>query len=299
MKTFVYGAGPNGRRFVQTFGKAIPLTAYVDQDPNKKGQMLDGLPVITPDDLIQENPDDCVVLVASQAWQAITERLKRMGFEPGTHVFNALALLGSHPVTPRWDEDAAFQALLQTARPHTLLDDRRLYMLYQYALQAQTLDGDWAETGVYRGGSAYILAALANGKTCFFFDTFSGMPDVVTDVDSHAPGDFSDTALAEVEALLAEFEHCVLIPGIFPESAGDLDRTFGLVHVDFDIYNSVLAACHFFWPRLVPGGIMLFDDYGFDSCLGVREAVRSFFGAEHPGVYLPTGQLVMTKPNQS
>jgi hypothetical protein len=45
---------------------------------------------------------------------------------------------------------------------------------------------------------------------------------------------------------------------------------------------------------LVPGGVIVIDDYGFRSCVGARIAVDTFFGTrpEHP-LYLPTGQCVV------
>ena len=56
----------------------------------------------------------------------------------------------------------------------------------------------------------------------------------------------------------------------------------------------VLDSCDFFYPRLTPGGMMLFDDYGFASCPGVRKAVDEFFADKmQKPIYLPTGQALV------
>lgn len=51
-----------------------------------------------------------------------------------------------------------------------------------------------------------------------------------------------------------------------------------------------------FYTRLNPGGVLIFDDYGFPTCPGAKRAVDEFFAAvpEH-SVYLPTGQAVVTR----
>ena len=57
-----------------------------------------------------------------------------------------------------------------------------------------------------------------------------------------------------------------------------------------------MSTCEFVYPRLVPGGMMVFDDYGFWSCPGARMAVDQFFAEklERP-LALPTGQAIVTK----
>ena len=46
-------------------------------------------------------------------------------------------------------------------------------------------------------------------------------------------------------------------------------------HIDVDVYQSAHDACSFVWPRLSPGGVVVFDDYGFLGCEGVTEYVDS------------------------
>lgn len=120
-------------------------------------------------------------------------------------------------------------------------------------------------------------ALAASGKTLHLFDTFAGMPAVREDTDIHRAGDFNDTSLERVRAYLSDCRNVELYQGIFPHTAGPVaQRQFALAHIDVDIYQSVADCCAFFYPRMARGGIMVFDDYGFISCPGVKPAVDAF-----------------------
>jgi O-methyltransferase len=197
-----------------------------------------------------------------------------------------------------WEDDGAFVAAARTARPLTLLTDEAMFNLYQVAGQVASVPGDAAEVGVYKGGTAVLLAQRFEtaGKRLFLFDTFEGMPESAdARLDRHRAGDFDDTSLEAVTRALSRWNDVELVPGFFPETAKPAaDRTFALAHVDVDIYQSVLDCCEFFYPRLSPGGAIVLDDYGQRSCPGARKAVDEFFAdkPEHP-FYLPTGQCVV------
>lgn len=192
-----------------------------------------------------------------------------------------------------WDQDEAFLAALREVLPRSLVDEERCHILWQLAHQACALPGRLAEVGVYQGGTAKLLAhvALPRGKALHLFDTFTGMPATDPTRDIHVEGQFADTSLAAVRSFVGGSPLIHFHPGRFPETAGPLTNCqFCLVHVDVDIYQSVRDCCEFFYPRLVPGAFLIFDDYGFASCPGARMAVDEFFTgkAERP-LYLSTG----------
>jgi hypothetical protein len=164
----------------------------------------------------------------------------------------------------------------------TLVPEVRQNFLLQQVLQVASLEGEVAEVGVWRGGSAKLLARAMPGRMVHLFDTFEGMPET-SEFDILQPGDFSDTSLESVNEFLQGY-NVHFWPGLFPDSARLLprllpDTQFVLVHVDVDIYESTKAACEFFWPLLVEGGIMVFDDYNNSECPGANKAVDEFFDA--------------------
>jgi O-methyltransferase len=176
------------------------------------------------------------------------------------------------------------------------LDRRRLYMLFQLACKNSALDGHFAECGVFKGGSAQLFALIKPAeKSLHLFDTFEGMPDTNPKWDYHQANDFRETSFDRVQSLLKPYSNVQYHKGFFPKSAEGLEALkFSLVHVDFDIYQSMLDACKFFYPRLVRGGCIIFDDYGSPSCPGAKQAVQEFCSANHTGeIYLPTGQALL------
>lgn len=219
----------------------------------------------------------------------VTRALNKLGFE--------FQMTRHYRLTP-WSEDPEFTALMTEVRGRTLVDPVRCYILYQYARATASLGGEVAEAGVYRGGTGRLLAkSVAPDRTVHLFDTFEGMPATDPSRDVHREGDFSDVNVEDVAAYLSDCPNVRLYPGLFPATAEPVSSLrFSLVHVDVDIYQSVKDCCEFFYPRLVPGGIMVFDDYGFLSCPGAKAAVDEFFSTrpETP-LYLPTVQCVVTR----
>jgi len=198
-----------------------------------------------------------------------------------------------------WEQDEDFGPLFEAITDRTLVDRPRCYILHRLALQARALDGDVAEIGVYKGGTALLLRRTldGSGKSIHLFDTYAGMPETDASKDEHRAGDFDDTSLKSVQAFVGTGPDVTFYAGLFPDTARGLeDRRFALVHVDADICSSVRACCEFFYPRTVAGGIILFDDYGWLSCPGALEAVDEFFAQrDEVPLYLPTGQCLVRK----
>jgi O-methyltransferase len=53
-------------------------------------------------------------------------------------------------------------------------------------------------------------------------------------------------------------------------------RQFSFVHLDCDIYGSYKECLEFFYPRLCPGGIILFDEYNDPPWPGCSKAIDEF-----------------------
>jgi len=168
----------------------------------------------------------------------------------------------------------------------SLLSNDVLHELVQAAMVAP--EGNFAEVGVYNGGSASRLYYVAqnSGRELYLFDTFTGIPfcDPLRG-DEHRVGDFDDADLTTVKAAMPKAKLCI---GTFPDTLPDTGP-LALVHVDCDQYQSVKDCITHLWPRMVDGGLMIFDDY---TCLiGARRAVDELM----PGkvVISPAGKAWM------
>jgi O-methyltransferase len=205
------------------------------------------------------------------------------------------------PLYSPWEGDPAFEQLYRLAAPHTLVSRDRCYILWTTLRQATRLAGEFVECGVFRGGTALLAAHTLQGlhqqRPLHLFDSFQGMPKTTGGVDRFEAGDFERTSAEAVGALLKPYPFAQLHVGFIPQTFAGLgiDR-IAWAHVDVDIYQSVRDCIQFLYPRLVPGGFLIFDDYGFPSCVSARRAVDERFARlpETP-ICLPTGQCLVMK----
>ena len=205
------------------------------------------------------------------------------------------------PLFAPWEGEAVFKRLYDPIRPHTLVSSERAWMLLHLMRHALALPGDFAEFGVFRGGTALLAAEVLRDaqdtRALHLFDSFAGMP-VTSDGEPFSQGDFGQTSESAVRALVAPTGANVrLHAGFIPDTFQGVEiPRLAFAHVDVDLYQSVLDSIEFVYPRLVPGGILVFDDYGFPSCTRAREATDQAFAArrEKP-IYLPTGQALVIK----
>jgi O-methyltransferase len=205
------------------------------------------------------------------------------------------------PLYCPWLVESGFQYHYLKCSKKTLVSPDRCFILFKTLLQALRKEGDVIECGVYKGGTAALMASclkeLNYKKKLYLFDTFEGMPETNSAKDFHTKGDFSDTSLESVMEFVGFPEIVSYRKGFLPATFKGLENaSFCFAHVDVDIYRSILDALEFIWPRLVNGGIIVFDDYGFPTCPGAREAVDEYFkDTESVPLCLPTGQAIVFK----
>ena len=205
------------------------------------------------------------------------------------------------PLFSPWLGYGEFAKYYELARSRTLVSRDRCWILYSLCRQSLFINGDIWECGVYKGGTAAMLAQIisdhSSTKRLQLFDTFEGMPETDHSVDIHRKGDFCDTTLKAVQDYVKHSDSVVYHQGLMPETFKGLeDSPIAFAHIDVDIKRSVTDCCDFIFPRLTVGGFLVFDDYGFPSCPGARQAVDEFFsGRDVVPLVLPTGQAVIFK----
>jgi hypothetical protein len=139
------------------------------------------------------------------------------------------------------------------------------------------------EFGCYKGGSvlffAVLLKRLYPGAVVYGLDTFGGMPAGDRAVDLHGAGDFADTDIESVraEARRLKLDNLILVKGLvgdtFPaQIPGDL--SFGLAHIDLDLYEPIKYVQDAVWGRMAPGGYVVYDDATAPTCIGASQAVE-------------------------
>lgn len=141
------------------------------------------------------------------------------------------------------------------------------------------------EFGVYRGGStlfmATIMRALYPSALIYALDTYEGMPATDGSVDLHSKGDFADTALDDIKqaAIALGLANIMFVKGLvedtFPSKIPK-GTTFGLAHIDLDIYPAIRHCQKTAYPYMTPGGYVVYDDATVSSCIGATQAVEEF-----------------------
>jgi O-methyltransferase len=181
-----------------------------------------------------------------------------------------------------WQADPEFRAAHNAIRGHTLVDVWRCHELWSLLGELRDVPGAVLEVGVWQGGTGALLAARAAGldfeDIVYLCDTWRGVVKTGAVDTYYRDGKHDDTSREIVERLIAQMKlrNVELLEGVFPEDTGDriADQTFRMCHCDVDVYQSAKDVLGWVWPRLSPGGVVVFDDYGFPACPGVTKLVN-------------------------
>lgn len=182
--------------------------------------------------------------------------------------------------------DELYQQALEVGSQSIVADAKRmnLFLLmtrYLPKLQHRNI----VEFGAYKGGNALFMAFVMRdidpAAKVFALDTFEGMPATDQTRDAHSAGDFGDTDLASLIQTRDRLglTNLVLVKGLFSDTFPDLPGPYGLAHIDCDIYSAVKYAQEAVWPRMTPGGYVVYDDADVSSCIGATEAVEEVIQA--------------------
>lgn len=137
-----------------------------------------------------------------------------------------------------------------------LLADQEACLIYNTVRKTEKIEGDVAEVGVYKGGSAKLMRE-ATRKPLHLFDTFEGLPDLCAkdDPKQFQKGNYS-ASLESVKSYLSNYPDIHFYKGLFPATAEPVKgKKFSFIHLDVDIYESTLNCLKFFYPRMSGGGL--------------------------------------------
>jgi O-methyltransferase len=173
-----------------------------------------------------------------------------------------------------WLSDEVFALVYDKAKGHTLVDIYRCFELWELAKQANTIPGNFLEVGVWKGGTACLLtkASEKSGKTVYLADTFSGVVKAGAGDGWYSGGEHADSSASVVEEVLSSVDahNFKILTGVFPDdTAYSIQGSIAFLHIDVDVYKSAKDIFDWAFPRISPGGIVVFDDYGFDRCPGI------------------------------
>jgi len=177
----------------------------------------------------------------------------------------------------------------------------RLNTLTWAASEALRVPGDFVECGVWRGFCSAVIADYLDfdrvPKQFYLYDTFDGIP-AQYDSEGHDAPDFHEAGLYEsVVGRFARFPNVKVVPGIVPDSfAQAAPEKIAFLHLDMNSSKSEIAALEVLFDRVSPGGIVVFDDYGWTGYAAQQVAEDEFMRQRgHRILELPTGQGLLIK----
>ncbi len=176
------------------------------------------------------------------------------------------------------------------------------------AHHARQLDGDFVECGTNTGMISSAICRYLDfntvPKSFYMFDTFEGIPldqvaigeqpEMKAWMNERWYGDCYELARRNFEA----FPGVQLVRGRVPESLPTVAiGQVAYLSIDMNVALPERAALEYFWPKMVPGGVVVFDDYGFEDHELQKAAHDEFASAHGLEIFLlPTGQGLLIKP---
>jgi len=212
--------------------------------------------------------------------------------------------IGRHHEPPAGTQDAESETIWQSVRDNTMTTRARVLAILdavRYIVQSE-VPGNFVECGVWRGGSMMAAAMQlrrlgTTDRELYLFDTFEGMPpptehDIDPDgrpahetfgrsgrdpVGRELP--WKAASVEQVRAAMLEtgypLERVKLIKGRTQDTVpGSAPGSIALLRLDTDWYESTHHEMTHLYPRIVRGGVLLLDDYGYWK--GSRKAVDEY-----------------------
>jgi O-methyltransferase len=184
-----------------------------------------------------------------------------------------------------------------------------LYQIIDSILKKNINDLAIAECGCWKGQSAFIIAtAIKNNgskNNFYIFDSFEGL----SEYSPYDKNNISDKSIEEtrkhfafgidlVKSNLKIFDFINYFKGWIPSRFKEVEeQKFCFVNIDVDLYEPIKDSLEFFFPRLISGGCIFLDDYGFKQFPGASKAIDDFIKLNRPSYFvaLPTGGAYLIK----
>lgn len=170
----------------------------------------------------------------------------------------------------------------------------------------ETNNYNFVECGVADGYSAFFALREIEGQhlnskfSMHLYDSWQPMKkDKLLKTELGSIGNYANLNIERTKRNLAEFKNVVFHQGYIPETftmQPDAPSSIVYLHIDLNSAKPTSDALNFFLPRLVNGGVILFDDYGWIAYNDTKKVIDSFF-QESDGMLLklPTGQAIYYK----
>ena len=168
-------------------------------------------------------------------------------------------------------------------------------LLLNDLLKASPREGVIVECGVGVGFTLSILSNISE-KKIYAFDSFEGFPEDLSvkedknlfKVLKYSKWNYKLMTIDLVKKNLLKNgilendldEKIIFNKGFFPKSFKGFDKPISFLHLDVDLYQSYKDCLEFFYPKLLKGGMVTFDEYTVDYELKKKKGYSFSSGAK-------------------
>lgn len=188
----------------------------------------------------------------------------------------------------------------------------RIHVACWAAWHGAQLEGDFVECGVNTGILSravchYLQFEQLKDRRFYLIDTYAGIP-VEQAADANAEAGMRalnaeyykfDDLLGMVTRTFSAYPNVEIVQGAVPDVLARVTpEKVAYLSIDMNGPAAEIAAGEWFWDRLVPGAIMVLDDYGFGGHHVPQRIAWDDF-AKRRGLKvlsMPTGQGLIIKP---
>ena len=177
----------------------------------------------------------------------------------------------------------------------------RLNTLVWAAEHAVNLEGDFVECGVWKGFCSAVIADYLDfgelSRTFYLYDTFEGIP-AEYDTEKHDSPLFAEEGLFEnVVQRFQRHPNVRVVKGAVPQSFAEAaPEKIAFLHLDMNSSKSEIEALEVLFDRIVPGGVIVFDDYGWTGYVAQQLAEDAFMAERgYKILEVPSGQGLLLK----
>jgi O-methyltransferase len=199
------------------------------------------------------------------------------------------------------DYDEEYREIITAVRPYTMTGNDKLHALITATryIHRYQVPGAVVECGVWRGGSMHAVARTLDrlgdySRDLYLYDTFEGMTEptekdrrvdgqpaaaILATSDKQRSSTWAYASLEDVQAGFADVpypsERVHFIKGRIEDTVpAEVPDEIAILRLDTDWYESTAHEFEHLYPRLVSGGVLIIDDYGFWQ--GSRQATHEF-----------------------
>jgi len=187
----------------------------------------------------------------------------------------------------------------------------RLHTLAWAAKEALKLDGDFVECGTFKGDFAWMLTRCVDypqkNKRFFLYDSFEGLSDeLVREDDYKFNPNYKDIANKSYrepgiyESVVNRFSSnasVTITKGFLPGTLNECcPKKISFLHMDLNSPEAERQTLEKLWDRIVEGGFIVFDDYGWVFFERQKEVEDEWAkNLQHSILELPSGQGLLIK----